>query len=212
MTDWPVSLRGVTESVVTTEGPNGRYNVAALGVFAPKKAGNESHPDPSRRSESTREPRSSVPTARTWGRTRTRRNFESNGEGHVQFIRDPRLFVEAALSVREVDAPVLEDADAWVRVRVERVDSGWDGETEWVRWRLHAEDSGVQNRVVPTFNRGYAAVVEATVAVSRLDVPGYDTDALLRRVSYFEEVTERCGGPPEHAAFAKIQRYIENNQ
>ncbi len=190
MTDWPVSLRGVTESVVTTEGPNGRYNVAALGVFAPDGD-------------------TDVPTARTWGNTRTRRNFESNGEGHIQFIRDPVLFVDAALSIREGDSPVLESADAWVQVRVERVDSGWEGETEWVRWKLHAEESRVRNRVVPTFNRGYAAVVEATVLASRLTVPEYDTDQLLERISYFEDVAKRCGGSPEQAAFAKIQRYTE---
>lgn len=191
MTDWPVSLRGVTETVVTTKGPNRRYNVAALGVFAPDGDNN-------------------VPTARTWGRTRTRRNFESNGEGHIQFIRDPVLFVAAALSIREVDSPVLETADAWVQVRVERVDSGWEGETEWVRWELHAEESAVLNRVVPTCNRGYAAVVEATVAVSRLDVPDYETEQLLERIAYFEAVAERCGGPAEQAAFARIRTHIDS--
>ena len=33
-TEWPVSLTGVTESVVTTLGPNGLWNAAALGLFA----------------------------------------------------------------------------------------------------------------------------------------------------------------------------------
>ena len=45
---WPLELRGVTEAVVTTRGPNDRWNLAALGLFAG---------DPV--------------TARTWGRTRT---------------------------------------------------------------------------------------------------------------------------------------------
>ncbi|PSP91673.1 DUF447 domain-containing protein, partial [Halobacteriales archaeon QS_1_68_44] len=62
--EWPVNLAGVTESVVTTLGPNDRWNLAALGLFAG---------DPV--------------TARTWGRTRTWRNFRERGGGYVQFTR-----------------------------------------------------------------------------------------------------------------------------
>ena len=53
--DWPVDLRGVTESIVATLGPNDRWNMAALGLHAPDDSG---------------EP----VTATTWGNTRTRRN------------------------------------------------------------------------------------------------------------------------------------------
>ncbi|MFC6737614.1 DUF447 domain-containing protein, partial [Halolamina salina] len=31
---WPVPLRGVTESVIATMGPNGLWNLAALGLHA----------------------------------------------------------------------------------------------------------------------------------------------------------------------------------
>ena len=76
--DWPVDLDGVTESVVATRGPEGAWNFAALGLHAG---------DPV--------------TARTWGRTRTRRNFEREGSGIVQFVHDPVVFTECALSVLE---------------------------------------------------------------------------------------------------------------
>ena len=126
MTDdsWPVDLRGITESVVTTLGPNGRWNVAALGLHAPTtdEAGQ------ARGSESV--------TARTWGRTRTWRNFRERGEGYVQFTRDPELFVAAALTVQEADEPVLDEADAWVRVEVDQQGSDTSGDTEWVEWSL----------------------------------------------------------------------------
>jgi len=36
--DWPVELRGVTESLVTTLGPNDRWNVAVPGLHAPDDA------------------------------------------------------------------------------------------------------------------------------------------------------------------------------
>lgn len=192
---WPVALRGVTESVVTTEGPNGRFNVAALGIHAP--AG-----DPDGADGDT------AATARTWGRTRTWRNFRERGEGYVQFVRDPLVFVDATLDVREVEEPVLGGAHAWVRVRVERVDAGSRGGTEWVDWRLHPVEQAVDQRVVPAFNRGYAAVVEATVAASRLDVPAYDTDRLRKRIDYFEEVANRCGGAAEREAIERVREIV----
>jgi len=184
---WPVELRGVTESVVTTRGPDGLWNLAALGIEVADGAA----------------------TARTWGRTRTWRNFRERGEGYVQFTRDPVRFVEAALTVTEREKPVLADADAWVRVGVERIDDGEDGGTEWVDWRLEPAESAVSSRVVPAFNRGYAAVVEATVAASRLDVPSYDTERLRERITYFESVAKRCGGPREREAFDRLLGTLE---
>ena len=184
--EWPVDLAGVTESVVTTLGPNDRWNVAALGLFAG---------DPV--------------TARTWGRTRTWRNFREEGAGYVQFVRDPVVFVDAACSIREEDEPILQSADAWVRVSVEAVDRGTQNGTQWVEWELIPTESGIERETVPTTNRGYYAVVEATVAASRLEVPEYDTETLLGRLEYFEGVVERCGGPRERAAFDRLEAHVE---
>lgn len=184
--EWPVELRGVTESVVTTLGPNDRWNVAALGLFAG---------DPV--------------TARTWGRTRTRRNFRQRGEGYVQFTRDPVVFVDAACSIREAEDPLLEAADAWARVTVEAVDEGTEERTEWVEWELRPVEAAVERRVVPTTNRGYGAVVEATVAASRLGVDGYDDAVLRQRLAYFEDVVERCGGDSEREAFDRLREHVD---
>jgi hypothetical protein len=187
---WPVELRGVTESLVTTRGPNDRWNVAALGLHAG---------DPV--------------TATTWGNTRTRRNFHRRGGGYVQFTRDPVAFVEAALSIHEVDDPVLDAADAWAEVEATRIGGGEsetgdhdaeDGDTHTERWRLTPVDSGVKRETVPTTNRAYYAVVEATVAASRLDVDAYDADALRDRLAYFAEVVETCGGDRERTAFERV--------
>lgn len=188
--DWPVALRGVTETVATTLGPNDRWNAAALGVHAP--AGADDHP-----------------TARTWGSTRTRRNFARRGEGYVQFWTDPETFAEAALTITERDEPILADAAAWVRVAVGEVDRGRDEGTSWVEWMLEPVETGVERRVVPTTNRGYNAVVEATVAASRLDVPAYDRDELAGRLTHLDRVVETCGGPAERAAFDVIRDAVE---
>lgn len=183
--EWPVELRGLTESVVTTRGPEGRWHLAALGL----------------------RPGDPV-TARTWGETRTRRNFEREGGGVIQFTRDPVTFVQAALAVREVDDPVLETADAWVEVAVERLESGRESDTEWVDWALRPGDSAVDRETVPTIERGFNAVVEATVDASRLDVPAYDETALRDRLARHRAVVERCGSPRDREAMRRLDELV----
>lgn len=184
--EWPVELRGVTESIVATLGPNGLWNMAALGLHAPEA------PD---------EPA----TATTWGNTRTRRNFHRQGGGVIQFTADPREFVDAAVTIREEAEPVLPNADAWVEVAAEPIDNGENGGTRWKRWALRPVERGTVEAARPlTINRGFYAVIDATVAASRLDVPGFDTATLLDRLRYFEETVEKCGGPRERAAFETL--------
>lgn len=188
MASWPVERDGVVETVVTTLGPNDRWNVAALGVENTNSDG--------------------PATARTWGRTRTWRNFRERGGGYVQFTRDPVDFVEAALSVREEDDPLLDSADAWVEIEVDERASGEDGGTEWTDWTLTAIESAVERQVVPATSRGHAAVIEATVAASRLNVDAYDSDELRERLDYFGRVVERCGGARERAAFERARSLV----
>lgn len=189
---WPVALDGITESVVATLGPNERWNFAALGLHAPD-GGVEAGETPA-----------APVSARTWGTTRTRRNFHREGGGVVQFVTDPRAFVAAALTIHEGDGPVLDSADAWVEVRATRTDGGTRDGTRWESWTLHPVESAVVDERPFTINRGFYAVVDATVAASRLDVPGYDAGVLLDRLQYFAETVERCGGPRERAAFERI--------
>ena len=184
--EWPADLQGVTESVVATLGPNDLWNFAALGLHAGDSV-----------------------TARTWGNTRTRRNFHRQGEGYVQFVRDPLVFVESALSIRERDDPIDGAADAWARVDVERVDAGEDGTTRWEEWELRPVEAVRREHDTPTTNRGYYAVIEATVAASRLDVDAYDESALLDRLEYFADVVETCGGDRERDAFDRLTDLTE---
>ena len=181
---WPVALSGVTESVVTTLGPNGLWNAAPLGLHAGKPV-----------------------TARTWGNTRTRRNFHRQGEGYVQFIDDPVVFADAALSIVEFEEPILESACAWARVVVEQVDAGSEGDTDWEEWELRPLESGVERETVPTIDRGFGAVVEATVAASRLEVAAYDEAELRDRLAYFESVVDRAGGPREREALERVREH-----
>jgi hypothetical protein len=190
---WPVELRGVTESLVTTLGPNDLWNVAALGLHPPEAENGGNSPV----------------TARTWGNTRTRRNFHRQGGGYVQFTRDPVDFVDATLSIYELEDPVLDSADAWVEVEVEQVDSGESGETDWEEWELRARESAVERETVPTINRGFGAVVEATVAASRLNVAEYDEAELRNRLDYFESVGRNCGDDRACAALDRLRDHLD---
>lgn len=185
---WPVALGGVTETVAATLGPNGRWNLAALGVYAPDEGGRA--------------------TAKTWGRTRTWRNFRERGGGVVTFVADPRDFVDAALSVREAPGAVLDSADAWAEVSVEaRGEENRNGTT--VReWALTPVAAAVRRRRPRTISRAFGAVVDATVAASRLGVPDADDETLRRRLRYFADVVERAGGPAEREAFGRIDEYV----
>ncbi|ELY42618.1 DUF447 domain-containing protein [Natronorubrum sulfidifaciens] len=186
--DWPVSLSGVTESIVTTLGPNGLWNAAPLGLFAD---GDGDGPI----------------TARTWGKTRTRGNFHRQGEGYVQFVDDPVVFADAALSIVEGEEPILESANAWTRVTVESLESGTDDGTDWERWALHPVDAEIRRERVPTIDRGFGAVIEATVAASRLGVAGYDDADLRERLEYCASVVDRAGSPRERKALERVREH-----
>jgi len=196
---WPARLRGVTETVVATLGPNDRWNHAALGVHADGSASTrdgDDHPD--------------AVTAFTYGNTRTRRNFHGRGEGVVQFTRDPVDFANAALSVYETSDSILESADAWVRVTATQVDARDEDGTRVETWRLDPVEATVRRRVVPVVNRGHAAVVDATVAASRLGVPGFDDDALRDRLDRAVDVVATCGGDRERAAIRRVDALVDD--
>jgi hypothetical protein len=196
---WPARLRGVTETVVATLGPNDRWNQAALGVHADGPA-------------STRDDADEIGavTAYTYGNTRTRRNFHGRGEGVVQFTRDAVDFTNAALAVHETDDPVLSSADAWVRVDATQVDARDENGTRVETWRLDPVDATVRRRVVPVVNRGHAAVVDATVAASRLGVPDFDDDALRHRLDRAVDVVATCGGDRERAAIRRVDALVDD--
>lgn len=191
---WPVALDGVTETLVATRGPNGRWNVAALGLFGEGI-----------------ERGSTVPaTARTWGRTRTRGNFRQEGGGYVLFPTDPVAFVSGALSVVEREDPLDESAAAWVRVSASSVETGREDGTGWEAWELTPLEAEIREEQVPTLRRGFSACVEASVAASRLGVSGYDDRDLRERIEWCEEVVARAGTDRDRKAMALVSEHAEN--
>jgi hypothetical protein len=212
---WPVELAGITESVVTTLGPNGLWNVAALGLHAPGRGGDgdadasgdgdaDASGDGDADASGDGDADAGPVTATTWGRTRTWRNFRERGVGVVQFVTDPRDFVDATLTVREEPTPVLASADAWVQVRAASTGVADADGTRREGWTLTPTTGAVRRERPFTIDRGFAAVVDATVAASRLDVDAYDAATLLERLGYCAETADRCGGPDVRAAMDRL--------
>lgn len=187
--DWPVCVGGVLETVITTKQPGGSWNAAAIGITGPEPV-----------------------TARTWGETRTRANLSREGHGVVQFVTDPVAFVTAALEIVELPTPVLDSATARVEVTaIEREDGRTRG-TSWVDWELAPDSVTVTDPRVPVINRGFNAVIEASVAASRLSVDAYDTPILLDRISWLADIVDRCGSDRDQEAFGIITSQTELHQ
>ncbi|AWB27453.1 DUF447 domain-containing protein [Halococcoides cellulosivorans] len=182
MSAWPLDLRGVTETVVTTPAGDGTHRVAAMGIHAG---------DPV--------------WARTYGGSQTHANLRACGECVVHFTRDPALVVEAALGEQWVADPHL-GAPARVEIEAREIDRGEAGETPWTEWALDPVDATVERRTVPRIERAVGAVVEAAVAASRLGVPDTDRDRLLERITDAESVVDSCGDQRARAAMRRLHQ------
>lgn len=188
---WPVGLAGVTETIVATRGPDGDWNQAALGIEPDDAASIETGD-------------TSAALAHTFGRTRTRRNFTAGRAAYVQFTIDPVDVVEAALGVFETDEPILEATGAWTRVEPVEQSRRTERGTSIVDWSLTPRGTKVRERSVPTLSRARGAVVEATIAASRLDVEGYDDGVLRERLHRLETIVERTADARTRGAFDRI--------
>lgn len=183
-TAWPFASDGIVETVTTTPQPDGTWNVAALGLTDV--------------SEGTAQ-------ARTWGRTRTRKNFEREGRGYVHVHTDPVVFARAALERWTREEPVLPEAAAWAKVETSDTEQGTTNGTNWRDWTLRPLATDILRRQVPCPSRGFPAVIEMTVAASRLGHPAYHDDQLLDRLDAYSATAIRCGGPREREAVDRIE-------
>lgn len=186
--EWPVPLRGIVESVVTTPQPEEGWNVAALGLH-----GGDEHA------------RGDPVSARTWGETRTKQNFARTQSGYVHFGVGAERFVDAALDEWVRTDPILAEAAGWVEVDVTEIDAGTSDGTDWVDWELSPVEAGIERTELPVMRRATGAIVEMTIAASRLGVGSYEEHVLRDRLAYFADVANRCGGPAERAAVTRIE-------
>jgi uncharacterized protein len=186
------SIQGpLIETVVTTTGPDGVVNCAAMGV------------------------RWGEPELVFWpfDATRTLRNLRAHGEAVVHLTDDVLLFVQAALGhprpptrpASEIAGSVIEAANAWREVVVTDITpSSGEPPRSRVRARVVAAGTGAEQPL--GLCRARHAAVEASILASRLKWLGAEhVSAELRRL---QALVDKTAGPRERAAMDYVRRYI----
>jgi hypothetical protein len=132
--------------------------------------------------------------------SKTLDNILDNKSAAANIVDDPFLFVESALSDIQPDNfdliggfPVLKDAPGWIifdcMIR--------KGETISVV-ELSPVESKIKRRQIKPINRGFNAVIEATVEATRYVV--LKDKKYLDRTEYNDTIVQKCGGSREKEA------------
>jgi len=118
----------------------------------------------------------------------------------ANIVDDPILFVQSALSDIQPDKfdliggfPVLKDALGWIIFDCKCR----KGETISVVELLPVE-SKINRRQIKPINRGFNAVIEATVEATRYVV--LKDKKYLDRLEYYNNIVQKCGGSKEKEA------------
>jgi uncharacterized protein len=179
------------ETVVTTTGPDGAVNCAAMGV----RWGEE---------ELVFWP---------FDATRTLRNLRGHGEAVVHLTDDVLLFVQSALGdprpamgpASAVAGSVIEDANAWREVVVTDITPSADGlPRSEVRARIVASGTGARQPL--GLCRARHAAVEASILASRLKWLG--AEHVRSELDRLQELVDKTAGPRERAAMDYVRRHV----
>jgi uncharacterized protein len=176
------------ETVVTTTGPDGVVNCAAMGV----RWGEE---------ELVFWP---------FDATRTLRNLRAHGEAVVHLTDDVLLFVQAALGhprppmrpASAIDGSVIEETNAWREVVVTEIVEG--PQRSEVRARVVAAGTGTREPL--GLCRAKHAAVEASILASRLKWLG--AEHVRAELARLQELVDKTAGPRERAAMDYVRRHV----
>jgi hypothetical protein len=179
------------ETVVTTTGPDGVVNCAAMGV----RLGEQ---------ELVFWPFDS---------TRTLKNLRFRGEAVVHLTDDVLLFVESALghprpamrAASVVAGSVIEEANAWREIIVTEIAPSEDGLAR-SRVRARVVATGTGTRQPQGLCRARHAAVEASIFASRLRWLG--GERVWAELARLQELVDKAAGPRERAAMEYVRRYV----
>jgi len=134
----------------------------------------------------------------------TREFVKKTGILYVNVIHDPVVFVIAAFEdltedfFESLDPPVIKSALSWVKFKA-------DLKGNYAH--LNFIEGEVLRRDCRAVNRGFNAVIEATVHATRYVLN--KRDDLLNKIRYYGGIVDRCGGKREREAYKLLMEYIE---
>jgi hypothetical protein len=172
---------GITETIVTTLSKDGKPNAAPMGIV---RQGDRL-------------------LIRMFPGSRTFSNVSETGHLVANIVTDPLVFVVSAFEdlddsyfVSQGDMPpVIRGAYAWVYFKAEV-----DGVV-----RLTPLKSEILRCKVPSFSRGFAAVIDATVTGTRLRFLG---DEGRKRIHEDAVLVEKCGTPRDIEAMERLKAIL----
>jgi hypothetical protein len=170
--------QGITETIVTTLSKDGEPNAAPMGIV--------------RRGDRL--------LIRMYPGSRTFVNVSETGHLVANIVTDPLVFVVSAFEdldrsyfeSQDNMPPVIHDSCAWVYFKAEV-----DGVI-----RLTPLKSEILHCKVPSFSRGFAAVIDAAVTGTRLRFLGDDG---RKRIHEDAVLVEKCGTPRDIEAMGRLR-------
>ncbi len=178
---------GISEVIFTTISPDGVPNAAPIGLHSKE--------------------------GRFYARifnSKTLDNIITRPVTAANFTDDPVIFVQSALSDIEswkfefIDGfPVLKDVSGWIvfDCRCKRSENISVVELSPVKAKIF------QRKIKPV-NRGFNAVIEATIHATRYVV--LNKQKYLECVDYYNSIVQKCGGPGEKEAMKLLYSLIRS--
>ncbi len=176
---------GISEVIATTRGE--KANAAPMGIV-----------------------NRGFPYIKMYKSSHTFQNVKHDGRLVANLVLDPQLYVRAAFDdlgpsyfYYDEAMPVLRAAYAWTEYACSVVD---ERQKQTTIVRLRSLRSKVIDRPITPINRGFNAVIEATVHATRyraLQEPRY-----LQLIDYCETIVKRCGGHNDLEAFKLLKAYL----
>ncbi len=137
-------------------------------------------------------------------------NVEQNEQLVANLVLDPQLYVEAAFNdlkpacfLYDNGAPVLKAAYAWLEFTCLVPDHSTQKN---VIVRLLPVRSKIVERPIVPINRGFNAVIEATIHATRYCA--LQERKYLELIDHYGSIVRKCGGPDELQAFELLKMYL----
>ena len=177
--------RGISEVLITTQGE--RPNAAPMGIIS----------------------RDSLFIA-MYKSTHTFSNVKQNGKLVANLVLNPILYVKAAFDDLEPscfyydnEAPILKEAHAWVEFACSVLERS--SQKSAIVTLCPIRSVVVERPIVP-INRGFNAIIEATVHASRYRA--LRERSYLELIDHYERIAKKCGGQQELEAFQLLRGYL----
>lgn len=180
-------LEGINETIITTISLNGKFNAAPIGIIR----------------------QNGKLKIRIYNESHTCTNIQDTGLLAANMVDDPVLFVQSALAELDDkmfetipiekygDFPVLAQASAWLFFKAD-----YEKGSKLILAELYPIMGEVRNSGIKTINRGFYAVIEATIYATRYIV--FKDEKYLRNIKTYKYIINKCGGTREKEAYELI--------